>query len=202
MAGKELWKAGIAKDQRPDGNVRFSQVITTFGPGALVDLVDDAAIVAGLSFWAKGPEIVEDRLVQMLHRQEGYESVRLFAPPPGGEDLDTDGRKWIKAFRFPQWFACSNEDFASSLALTRARNGLTSSSVTARRKARRRKARSRRSASTIGSFETTSRRPLSSAVGAGACFSSPNRLRWLGGGQVSCSGPSTSTHCTASPGPL
>lgn len=110
MAGKELWKAGIAKEQRPDGNVRFSQVISTFGPGALVDLVDDAAIVAGLSFWAKGPEIVEDRLVQMLHRQEGYESVRLFAPPPGGEDLDTHNRKWVKVFRFPQWFACSNED--------------------------------------------------------------------------------------------
>ena len=26
--------------------------------------------------------------------------------------------------------------------------------------------------------------------------------RWLAGGQVSCSGPSTSTHCTASPGSL
>ena len=26
--------------------------------------------------------------------------------------------------------------------------------------------------------------------------------RWLAGGQASCSGPSTSTHCTASPGPL
>jgi hypothetical protein len=108
---KELWKAGIAaKDQRPDGNIRFSQAISTFGPGALVDLVDDAAIVAGLSYWAKGAEIVEDRLVQMLHRQEGYGSVRLFAPPLGGEDLDTPDRRWIKAFRFPEWFACSNED--------------------------------------------------------------------------------------------
>lgn len=110
MAPRDMWRAGVAKDQRPDGNVRFSQVISTFGPGALVDLVDDAAIVAGLSFWAKGPEIVEDRLVQVLHRQQGYENVRLFAPPPGGEDLDAPDRKWIKAFRFPEWFACSNED--------------------------------------------------------------------------------------------
>ena len=31
---------------------------------------------------------------------------------------------------------------------------------------------------------------------------SPKSRRWLGGGQESCSGPSTSTHCTASPGPL
>jgi hypothetical protein len=110
MAGKELWRVGVrAKEQRPDGNIRFSQVISTFGPGALVDLVDDAAIVAGLSFWAKGTEIVEDRLIQMLNRQEGYERVRLYAPPPGGEDLETPDRRWIKAFRFPEWFACSNE---------------------------------------------------------------------------------------------
>lgn len=111
MASKDLWRAGIkAKEQRPDGNVRFSQVISTFGPGALVDLVDDAAIVAGLSWWAKGSEIAEDRLVQMLHRQEGYQEVRLFAPPPGGKDLDNPDRRWIKAFRFPEWFICSNEN--------------------------------------------------------------------------------------------
>ena len=52
---------------------------------------------------------------------------------------------------------------ASSLAFTRARNGLTSSSVTARRKARRAKSRRIRSASASGCFETTSRRLRSSA---------------------------------------
>jgi hypothetical protein len=94
MAGKDLWRAGIkAKEQRPDASVRFSQVISTFGPGALVDLVDDAAIVAGLSFWAKGEEIVEARLTDMLHRQEGYKNVRLFAPPAGGDDLDASNHQ-------------------------------------------------------------------------------------------------------------
>jgi hypothetical protein len=106
---KEAWRAGVAKDQRPDGNVRFSQIITSYGPGALIDLVDDAAIVAGLSFWAKGPEIVEDRLVQMLQRDERLHGIRLFAPPAGGDDLDARDRRWIKAFRFPEWFVCSNE---------------------------------------------------------------------------------------------
>ncbi len=109
MASKQMWRSGIAKEQRPDASVRFSQAISTFGPGALVDLVDDAAIVAGLSYWAKGPEITEDRLVQMLQRQEGYEGIRLYAPPPGGEDLNNPDRRWIKAFRFPEWFTCSNE---------------------------------------------------------------------------------------------
>ena len=50
---------------------------------------------------------------------------------------------------------------APACALTRARNGLTSSSVTARRNARRAKSRRIRSASAIGSFETTSTRSRS-----------------------------------------
>ena len=58
----------------------------------------------------------------------------------------------------PTRIACSNESFCSSLASTRARNGLMSSSVTGRRNARRVKSRRIRSASTRGCCETTSRR--------------------------------------------
>lgn len=107
---RDLWKVGVQwRERRPDGNIRHSQAVSTFGPGALVDLVDDAAIVAGLQWWAKGPQIVEDRLVAMLARQEGYERVVLHAPPPSSRDLDDPNRKWIKGFRFPEWFACQNE---------------------------------------------------------------------------------------------
>lgn len=108
---RELWKVGVQwKDRRPEGNIRHSQVITSYGPGALVDFVDDAAIVAGLSWWARGEEIVEDRLIAMLARQPGYERVKLFAPPLGNaRELDDPKRKWIKAFRFPEWFVCQNE---------------------------------------------------------------------------------------------
>lgn len=108
---KELWKVGVqARDRRPEGSIRHSQLISTYGPGALVDFVDHAAMVAGLSWWARGTEITEDRLVSMLARQEGYAGVRLFAPPPGNaRDLEDPRRKWIKAFRFPEWFVCQNE---------------------------------------------------------------------------------------------
>jgi hypothetical protein len=108
---RELWKVGVQwRDQRPDGSIRHSQVIQGYGPGALVDFVDDAAIVAGLSWWAKGPQVIEDRLVSMLTRQEGYEGVKLFGPPVSeSKNLDDPNRKWIKAFRFPQWFVCQNE---------------------------------------------------------------------------------------------
>lgn len=108
---RDLWKVGVQwKDRRPEGSIRHSQVITSYGPGALVDFVDDAAIVAGLSWWAKGIEIFEDRLVGMLARQDGYERVKLYAPPIGNaKDLDDPKRTWIKAFRFPEWFVCQNE---------------------------------------------------------------------------------------------
>jgi hypothetical protein len=108
---------------RPDGNIRHSQVLSTFGPGALADLVDDAAIVAGLSWWAKGPAIQEDRLLAMLARQEGFEKIQLFAPPPGGDQIDEQNRKWIKAFRFPEWFSCQNEDCWADAGMTPRRDG-------------------------------------------------------------------------------
>ena len=107
MADK--WKAGIARDRRPDGTIRHSQVISTFGPGALVDLVDEASIVAGLTWWARGERILEERLVSMLSRQEGYENISLFSPPTSSQKQEEAERRWIKAFRFPEWFVCQNE---------------------------------------------------------------------------------------------
>jgi hypothetical protein len=75
----------------------------TFGPGALVDLVDDAVVVAGLGWWAKGePEIHEERLVAMLARQEGFErrcaSTRR---PPARRTGSPSDRRWIQAFELP-----------------------------------------------------------------------------------------------------
>ncbi|MCU0692711.1 MAG: DrmB family protein [Polyangiaceae bacterium] len=106
----DLWKIGVAHDRRPEGNFRHSQVIGTYGPGALVDLVQGSAIISGLAWWARGPEISEDRLTAMISRQEGYENIVLFGPPVSTRDLDDRDRKWIKAFRFPEWFVCQNED--------------------------------------------------------------------------------------------
>ena len=36
---------------KPAGQLRQSQVVTTFGPGAMVDLPDHAVIVGGLEHW-------------------------------------------------------------------------------------------------------------------------------------------------------
>ena len=49
------------------GQIRQSQVITTYGPGALIDLPRHSAIVGGLDTWPNPgslDEIVEPRLTQ------------------------------------------------------------------------------------------------------------------------------------------
>ena len=55
--------------QRAHGQLRRSQVITTYGPGALIDLPHDSAIVSGLDTWppvSMLDEIAEPRLARKL----------------------------------------------------------------------------------------------------------------------------------------
>jgi hypothetical protein len=44
-------KFGKQVVQQPDGRVRRSQAVTTFGPGSMVDLLDQAVLIGGLDFW-------------------------------------------------------------------------------------------------------------------------------------------------------
>ena len=121
---KEPWKAGVDwRDHRPEGTLRHSQLVSTFGPGALADFVEEAGIIAGLGWWAKGEPIIEDRLLAMLAKEPDYRSVKLFAPPPSSRDLDDPLRKWIKAFEFPEWFICQNERCWDDSGLSPRRDG-------------------------------------------------------------------------------
>ena len=101
---------------RPEGQIRQSQVVTTFGPGAMVDLVDQAVLVGGLDLWMYGPgnkaaTIQEPRLRDALaegFRQAGRElSVEYaFREPPVGDDKNPARSTGITVFEFPQWFVC------------------------------------------------------------------------------------------------
>ena len=67
------------------GQIRQSQVITTYGPGALIDLPRHSAIVGGLDTWPNPgslDEIVEPRLTRKLGAMTGVPSPMLYAPPP------------------------------------------------------------------------------------------------------------------------
>jgi len=95
---------------RPQGEVRHSQLITTYGPGAMVDLPDCSVVIGGLNFWMYGPdqppeEIDEPRLIAKLRQSLNVGALRLRKPPihdvgPGGQSRPGG----IRSPEFPNWF--------------------------------------------------------------------------------------------------
>ncbi|MDE0192658.1 MAG: DUF1998 domain-containing protein [Gammaproteobacteria bacterium] len=93
-----------------DGQLRQSQVITTYGPGALVDLPRHAAIMGGLDTWPRDlDEIVEPRLARVLRNLTDVPSPRLYAPPPAADEPWASPRG-IGAWRFPEWFVVQEDN--------------------------------------------------------------------------------------------
>lgn len=92
--------------RKAHGQIRRGQVITTYGPGALIDLPRHSAIVGGLETWPKTSnleEIVELRLTRKLQMMTGVAAPKLYAPPPVSND-PRESAMGIGAWRFPEWF--------------------------------------------------------------------------------------------------
>ena len=92
--------------RRSHGQIRQSQVITTYGPGALIDLPRYSAIVGGLDTWPKVgdlEEIFEPRLSRKIQAMTDVKAPRLYAPPADSND-PSQGPVGIGAWRFPEWF--------------------------------------------------------------------------------------------------
>jgi hypothetical protein len=86
--------------------LRQSQVLTTFGPGAMVDLPDRAVLIEGLQGWRFSggrEEVQEPRLVAKLREKLQLPSVRLVKPPPFDERPGVK-TSTIGARIFPTWF--------------------------------------------------------------------------------------------------
>lgn len=104
-----------------EGELRRSQVITTYGPGALVDLPDRSVIIGGLDFWTGGypgepglqlQPISEDRLLAKLKAYLEVEKLQLY-PPPAEDDAAVPGQgrqAGIRVFEFPEWFIADWQD--------------------------------------------------------------------------------------------
>ena len=88
--------------------VRKSQVVTTYGPGALVDLPDRAVIIAGLEHWkGDAPLVSEPRLLANLRGRMHLPFLELRSPPvPEREDDTGIG---ITAYQFPEWYLAQFE---------------------------------------------------------------------------------------------
>ncbi|MEQ8762551.1 MAG: DUF1998 domain-containing protein [Planctomycetota bacterium] len=90
--------------KKAHGQIRRGQVITTYGPGALIDLPRHSAIVGGLDEWSSDlEEITEPRLQRKLQVMTGIAAPRLYAPPPDSSD-PSETKKGIGVWEFPQWF--------------------------------------------------------------------------------------------------
>jgi hypothetical protein len=100
--------------KKPHGEVRQSQLITTFGPGALLDLPKHSVIVGGLDFWSPGEEIVEPRLTQKVRDILGDPDVRLTAPPVSLSDFDS-ANTGIRVYQFPEWFVARSESASGEI---------------------------------------------------------------------------------------
>lgn len=110
-------KLDARKVHRPDGQLRQSQLVTTFGPGAMVDLVDRAVVVGGLEHWGFGKAgyvaLDDARLRRSLVSRlkaldpdldlarDGY-----FRMAPEGDARDPFPSVGIRALEFPRWLVC------------------------------------------------------------------------------------------------
>ena len=93
-----------------EGQLRQSQVITTYGPGALIDLPRHAAIMGGLDTWPRDlDEIIEPRLTRLLGNLTDVPSPRLYAPPAAPDEPWASPRG-IGAWRFPEWFVVQEDN--------------------------------------------------------------------------------------------
>ena len=87
--------------------LRASQVLTTFGPGALMDLPETSIIIGGLDHWyysgTKDPNIEEPRLIAKIRARLDNPHLTL-RKPPANEDDQPGRTSGITGWMFPQWF--------------------------------------------------------------------------------------------------
>ena len=94
------------------GQVRPSQLLWTYGPGALIDLPNLSAITMGLDRWDKDrcPSVEEERLLAAVRRVLGPQVTHLRIPPyiadEGVDPLSAEANVGTPVRPFPRWLRC------------------------------------------------------------------------------------------------
>lgn len=96
----------------PAGEIRQSQILTTYGPGSMVDLPEYSVIIGGLNNWQFGDDkkrIFEDRLQKQVSKLLGINNVALYEPPASNQET-IGSYRGIRTFIFPTWFVAQLDE--------------------------------------------------------------------------------------------
>lgn len=94
------------------GQVRPSQLLWTYGPGALIDLPNLSVITMGLDYWRKErcTPIYEARLLDAVRRVIGSQVQELMMPPVQREEMvdfhSAEAFVGVPVKPFPRWLRC------------------------------------------------------------------------------------------------
>jgi hypothetical protein len=106
----------VASEKRKVGDLRPSQLLYTFGVGAIVELPNLSVMVMGLDDWPieqGSSEIVEPRLLRAVQHELGQQVAKLLTPPVTPEStgymaspFDDTANVGVPVAPFPRWLLC------------------------------------------------------------------------------------------------
>ena len=108
MSGKAKYISNIT----PVGEVRPTQLLWTYGPGALVDMPSLSVVTLGIDRWDKDrcPPIVEARLLAAVQKVLGPQVETMRMPPYVKADRvdpwSAEARVGVPVRPFPRWLRC------------------------------------------------------------------------------------------------
>lgn len=101
-----------AVEKHPVGSIRPSQLLWTYGPGALIDLPNLSVITMGLNHWDPYlcRVIDEARLLEAVRQKLGPQVQHLREPPvildEDADPLTAEARQGVPVRPFPRWLRC------------------------------------------------------------------------------------------------
>ena len=99
-------------NKTPVGEVRPSQLLWTYGPGALIDLPSISVITLGIDYWDKDrcQPIEEARLLAAVKKELGPQVQSLRMPPFQKDDINdpwsAEAFVGVPVKPFPRWLRC------------------------------------------------------------------------------------------------
>lgn len=106
---------------RPQGKMRRSQLVTTFGPGAMLDLTTHSVMVGGLESWGDPVKdnftpVIEARLLAKIRETLDRPNLEMYAPPA---DVAGDHGRGITVWQFPEFFVVQVDESKNPIIRSR-----------------------------------------------------------------------------------